>query len=148
MAPVTRGVADAHEHWLALGSGPIEGLLAPGKPVHRVVCVLHDGREADFRVRLPLLVCLYGWFVLTIIWAAFGPDGSTRGLLAASVLGLLSGGLLLSCLGGPWWPPGCLPGWPRGPNISEKKQSLGYLVFPFPKLSFKFLQFPATILRK
>jgi len=77
-----------------------------------VVFVLHDGhddwmgRDRTYRDRSPLVVCLYGWFVLTIIWAAFGPDGSTRGILAASVLGLLSGGLLISCLGSPWFDQG------------------------------------------
>jgi len=77
-----------------------------------VVFVLHDGRDdwvagdRAMRDSLPLLGCLWAWFVLTIIWAAFGPDGSTRGILTASVLGLLCGGLFIACLGNPWFWPG------------------------------------------
>ena len=49
VAPVARGVADAHEHRLILGPGLGEGFLAPGVPVHGVLRVLKQvgGRFVD-----------------------------------------------------------------------------------------------------
>ena len=47
VAPVARGVPDGHEEGLVLVAGPLQGLVPPGEPLHRVVGVL-----AEIRARL------------------------------------------------------------------------------------------------
>ena len=47
VAPVARGVADGDEDRLVLVTGPAQGLVPPGEPLHRVVGVL-----AEIRARL------------------------------------------------------------------------------------------------
>ena len=44
VTPVTGGVTDAEEDQLVFLPRPIESFLAPGVPVHRVVCVLEKIR--------------------------------------------------------------------------------------------------------
>ena len=44
VAPVAGRVADGEEDRLVLGPGALEGFLAPGIPVHRVVGVLEEVR--------------------------------------------------------------------------------------------------------